>query len=304
MTSDFEEQSDAGLLNFGNAETGARTMLFAENKTPTARRAIQALRSHGWIYLAEAALLALFMISACAFTVLSEYPESPVHQAIPSPVVRRALIGVAMGLTTTALIYSGWGKRSGAHMNPAVTLCFLRLGKIEVWDATFYIVAQFIGAAVGVGLSRAVANSVITHPAINDLVTLPGDSGIFAAWIAEFGISFVLMATILSLNRFPRLITRTGIFVGVLVAIYITFEAPLSGTSMNPARTLGSAICAGLFTGLWVYFTAPVLGMLAAVELGRALAANPGQLCAKLTHSHKTPCIIKCNCMEQSPNLH
>src|SRR5271163_2539074 len=80
--------------------------------------------------------------------------------------------------------------------------------------------------------------------------------------------------------------------------MYVTFEEPLSGTSMNPARTLGSAIFADLFTGLWVYFTAPVLGMLAAVEVSRVLAANPDRLCAKLTHGHKTPCILKCHCME------
>jgi aquaporin Z len=273
-------------------------MVFADNKTPTARRAIQAMSSHGWIYLAEAALLGLSMTSACAFTVLFEFPNSPVYQAIASPFVRRALIGVAMGVTAIALIYSRWGKRSGPHLNPAITLCFLRLGKIDVWDATFYIVAQFIGAAVGVGFSRAVAKSVITHPAINYVVTVPGHSGIVVAWIAEFGISFVLMGTILILNRFPRLITRTGIVAGVLVAIYITFESPLSGTSMNPARTLGSAILAQLFTGLWIYFTAPVLGMLAAVEICRVLAANPDRLCAKLTHSRKTLCIIKCNCLD------
>ena len=217
-------------------------MVISESKTATANSVIGALRSHGWIYLAEAALLALYMIADCAFTVLFEYPGSPVHRAIPSPFVRRALLGVAMGVTAIALIYCRWGKRSGAHMNPAITLCFLRLGQIDGWDATFYIIAQFIGGAAGIGFSRAVAGPLITHPTINHVVTLPGDCGVFAAWIAEFGISFVLMGAIVSFNRSPRLITRTGIIVGVLIALCILFEMPLSGTSMNPARTLGSGM--------------------------------------------------------------
>jgi aquaporin Z len=276
----------------------ARTIAFADNTTRTRHPAIEAMKSHWWVYLAEAALLALFMISACAFAVLFEYPNSPVHQAIPNPFMRRGLMGLAMGLTVVALIYSPWGKRSGAHMNPAITLCFLRLGKIDAWDATYYIVAQFIGAAAAIGFSRLVAKPLMTHPAINYIVTVPGGPGTIAAWIGEFGISFFLMRMILSFNRFPRLITRTGVFAGVLVAIYITLEAPLSGASTNPARTLGSAMFAELFTGLWVYFTAPVLGMLAAVEISRLLAANPDRLCAKLTHSYKTPCILRCNCMD------
>ena len=75
-------------------------------------------------YLMEAALLGLFMISACAFTVLLEFPGSPVRQAVPDPGIRRFLTGLAMGTTAIALIYSPWGKQSGAHFNPAMTLTF------------------------------------------------------------------------------------------------------------------------------------------------------------------------------------
>ena len=85
------------------------------------------------------------MVSACVFTVLLEYPGSPVYQAIADPFLRRALIGLAMAATAITIVYSGWGKQSGAHFNPAVTLAFLRLKKIAPWDAAFYIVAQFAG---------------------------------------------------------------------------------------------------------------------------------------------------------------
>src|SRR5262245_56889676 len=113
-----------------------------------------ALRQHWPEYLIEGALLGLFMISAVLFTVLLEQPVSPVHQAIANPHLRRMLIGVAMGLTAIALIYSPWGQRSGAHMTPATTLTFLRLGKVQPWDAAFYIVAQFLGGVLGVLVAK------------------------------------------------------------------------------------------------------------------------------------------------------
>src|SRR5580704_16381166 len=94
-------------------------------------------RQHWPEYLMEAAELGIFMVSAGVFTVLLECPGSFAHQVIPDPNLRRALIGVAMGATATGLIYSPWGKRSGAHMNPAVTLTFLCLGKIPRVDAFF-----------------------------------------------------------------------------------------------------------------------------------------------------------------------
>ena len=83
------------------------------------------------VYAMDGALLGLFMVSACLSVALLEHPASPARQLIASDFVRRALVGIAMGLTAVGLIYSPWGKRSGAFMNPAMTLCFMRLGKLE-----------------------------------------------------------------------------------------------------------------------------------------------------------------------------
>jgi aquaporin Z len=256
-----------------------------------------ALYAHWKIYAIEAVLLGSFMVSACAFTVLLEYPGSPVAQNMPSPFARRMLIGIALALTATTLIYSNWGKQSGAHMNPAITACFLRLGQMAPWDAVFYIIAQFIGGILGVVLCRVLAKPLIIHPSVNYVVTLPGPYGVVAAWFAEFGMALALMATILGVNRFPGLIKRAGFFAGGLIALYVTFEAPVSGASINSARTLGSARVAELFTGIWIYFTAPVAGMLTAVEIHRFLSRQPHRLCCKLTHSRKIPCLIRCNCL-------
>src|SRR5574342_250979 len=102
-----------------------------------------ALARHWPEYLMEAAGLGIFMLSACLFDVLLEHPASPFRQAIADPLTRRMLMGVAMGLTAVVIIYSPWGMQSGAHLNPAVTLSFLRLGKVAIWDGVFYVLAQF-----------------------------------------------------------------------------------------------------------------------------------------------------------------
>src|SRR6185437_2275530 len=99
---------------------------------------LAALKSHWPEYLMEAGCLGLFMISAFAFGSLLEHPASPVHRAIPHPLLRRSLMGLAMGTTAICIIYSPWGKQSGAHINPATTLTFYRLGKISRPDAILY----------------------------------------------------------------------------------------------------------------------------------------------------------------------
>ena len=144
------------------------------------------LRQHWPEYLIEAWALGMFMVSA-------EYPGSPLHQAIGNPDLRRALIGIAMGLTAIALIYSPWGQRSGAHMNPAVTLAFLRLRKISRRDAVMYIAAQFIGGTLGILLVKALCQSAFAEAPVSYVVTIPGPQGTWLAFAAEFAISAVLM---------------------------------------------------------------------------------------------------------------
>ena len=268
-------------------------------KRSAVNSAAQALRARWRIYPIEASLLGAFMISASVFTALLWHPRSPAVGAIPGSFIRMALTGLAMGATAVGLIYSPWGRRSGAHMNPAVTLSNVRLGKLGGWDAAFYIAAQFIGGVLGMLVARLALGEIVGHPSVHFVATVPGAYGVRTAWIAEFAIAFVLMTTLLSINRFPRLAPWSGYFAGVLVALYITFEAPLSGMSMNPARTFGSAFVGHVWTALWIYFTAPVLGMLSAVEVQRLTVTQPRHLCCKLSHCPKIPCVIRCNCTAQ-----
>lgn len=211
-----------------------------------------ALQRHWPEYLMEAAGLGLFMISACVFGVLLEHPSSPLHQAIENPLVRRALMGIAMGLTAVSIISSPWGQRSGAHINPAVTLTFFALGKIERWDAALYIVFQLLGGAGGVMAAEAIIGLPLRHSAVNYVPTVPGSGGPWVAFGAECLISFVLMSTMLLVSNSKRWASRTPLFAGVLVALYITLEAPVSGMSMNPARTFASAFAAQEWMALWV----------------------------------------------------
>jgi aquaporin Z len=253
---------------------------------------IRALRQHWPEYLIEAGALGLFMLSAACFTALLEHPGSPIRQAIPSSDVRRALNGVAMGLTAIVLIYSPWGQQSGAHMNPATTLTFLRLGKVKPWDALFYVAAQFLGGLCGALLAKSVLGNVIEHPAINYVTTVPGMAGVAVAFGAEAAIACGMMLMVLFATNTPRLARFTGLFAGTLVFLYITFEAPLSGMSLNPARTAASALPSGIWTAGWIYFTAPILGMLLAVELYRLAKGLAHIGCPKLQHGIRQRCIF------------
>ena len=243
-------------------------------------------------YAIEAALLGLFMISACGFTVLLEHPRSPAHLAVPDPTLRRALMGLAMGGTAVALIYSPWGMRSGAHFNPATTLAFLRLGRVPRRDAIAYVGAQFVGGALGVLVADLTLGQLIADPATRFAATLPGRAGVPAAFAGEVAITFVLMSVILRVSNHPMRAHLTGLCAGALVALYITVEAPLSGMSMNPARTLASALFARDWTALWLYFTAPPLGMLLAAELYVRRRGRAAVFCAKLHHRNEQRCIF------------
>jgi aquaporin Z len=241
----------------------------------------------------EAAGLGAFMVSACVVVALLEHPASPVHAFLPAATVRRLLVGLAMGATAIAIIYSPWGRRSGAHINPAVTLTFLRLGRIAKADAFFYVCGQFAGGVAGVALSRLVLGPAVAHPSVDWVVTVPSPAaGALGAAAAEGFISFVLMLTILFVGGSSRGARYTGLCAGTLVATYIVLEAPISGMSMNPARTSASAVFAGEWTALWVYLTVPPVAMLLAADVYLATRGTSRRACAKLHHASDVRCIF------------
>ena len=259
-----------------------------------------ALANHWPEYLIEAGGLGVFMVIAGICVMIAEAPATT--QALASPGLRRALIGIAMGLTAISIIYSPWGMRSGAHLNPAVTLTFLRLRKIAPADATFYVIAQFAGGAAGTLILAALLGDRFTLPPISAAATLPGSWGATGAFAAEVAIAFVLMATVLRANGSPVLMRWTGVYAGLLVALYIAIEAPLSGMSLNPARSVASAVPSGLWHGIWIYLIAPPIGMLLAAEFHiRRGGQTP---CAKLHHDRNRHCIFRCECAAAEETIH
>ncbi len=255
----------------------------------------RAFRDHLPEGLAEALGLGLFMVSACLFAVLLEGSGSALKASLPAPFVRRALMGLAMGGTAVGLICSPWGQRSGAHLNPAVTLAFLRLGKVRWEDAALYVGWQAVGGAAGVGAAALLLGPArLSDPGVGWVATLPGAAGVPGAFGGEALISFLLVSTVLAVSSHPRGARLTPWVAGALVALFITFEAPLSGMSMNPARSLASALFAGRWDAFWLYVAAPLLGTLAAAELHLRARGASSVWCAKLHHRNARRCIFLC----------
>jgi aquaporin Z len=226
------------------------------------RGAAGALRASWREGLMEAALLGAFMVAASLGAALLEHAGSPVHAWLSqAPVTRRVLMGLAMGLTAVGLIRSPWGRRSGAHFNPAVTLVAWRLGRMDGARAALYVACQHAGAVAGMALAALVLGGALDAPGVRHVLTQPGDAGVAGAFGGEVAISFVLMGGVLLLSARPALERHAPLLAGGLLAAFIAFESPFSGTSLNPARSLGSAWSAGDYRWLWLYYAAPVLGM-------------------------------------------
>ena len=257
----------------------------------------QAFTQHWPEYMIEGVCLGLFMISACAFSALLEHPASPVRASLTNADARRFLIGLAMGLTAILLIYSPMGQRSGAHMNPATTLTFYTLGKVERWDAVFYMLSQFVGGVLGVLVSFALMGATLAHRNVNFAITRPGERGEAAAFIGEASIAFLLMTAILNISNSHKYARFTGLAAGIMVMLFITLEAPLSGMSMNPARSFASGFVGMQWSGIWIYFVAPAIGMMTAAEVFVRRRGIHSVICAKLNHMGTARCIFRCGYM-------
>lgn len=247
------------------------------------------------LYICEATELALFMLSACTFTIFFFDPSWPASHWFPSAMIRRALMSIAMGITAVLIIQSQMGRRSGAHFNPAITLTYFRLGKIKLWDAVFYVFFQFIGAVFGVAVAATIFGSSLSRPSVNYVVTIPGRYGTAAAFFAELFMASVLMTLVLLLSNRVHLATYVSYVVGGLIVFCVFVFAPVSGFSINPARTTGSAFFAGVWTAGWLYFVAPLLGMFAAAEVYVRINGRDRVLCAKLHPDSAFRCPFVCH---------
>ena len=218
-------------------------------------------------YFQEALGLAIFMFSACFFGALLEGQTSSFHLSIPNGFVRMIIMGILMGTTALFIFYSPFTAPSGSHINPAVTLSFLRTGKICHWDALFYILAQFIGGTIAVYIMQWSVGKLLVDAPVNSVVTVPGKNGTWPALIMELLIAFVTMTMVLFTSENARLRKYTRALSGCLVCTWVIVAGPVSGFGMNPARSFASAFPSGIWTSFWIYAFIPIIGMLLATEV-------------------------------------
>ncbi len=245
---------------------------------------------HWRLYAIEGTLLGAFMLSASCFCVALEHEASPIRRAIPGALARRALMGLAMGVTAAALIYSPWGRDSGAHFNPAVTLAFWGLDRVATCDAIGYVAGQFVGGVAGMLAARTILGSALAR--VRFAATLPGPRGAPAAAGAELVVAFAHLLAVLLLANAPATHRYTGLAAGAMVACWIVLVGPVSGFSINPARSVASAIVARNPRHVWIYLTMPVIGMGAAALAYTALDRRV--FCAKLMHGGSASCPFRC----------
>jgi aquaporin Z len=239
------------------------------------------------LYACELAGTALMLFWGVTAVALMWGTGSPVP-AITNPVLRRLVTGLLFAGGATAVVYSPIGQRSGAHINPAITLAFWQLGKIPTGDAVAYVVAQFLGAIIGVAAAAAAWGDLVRS--VHYAVTMPGEGWQWiGAFLAEAISTFLLAFTIFICINKPKIAARTGVIAGSLVALLVMIEAPISGTSLNPARSLAPALFVPVFRDQWIYFAAPALGaVLAAIVVRDRWGSST--VCAKLYHTATYPC--------------
>ena len=248
---------------------------------------------HWPLYIFEGVELALFMISACVFTVILFDPSFPVQNKLPDPALRRLLMG-AYGLNGNShhsLLY-GQALRSAfqsGHVNlpssgkdlsdlTPVSTCYA----IHWWCRWGRCVSLFLGRP-------------LNDPSVMYAETVPGKYGTGAAFAAEAFMAALLMGVVLWASNRPSLAPWTGYFVGILITFYVLLFAPVSGFSINPARTMASAVFADGWTAIWLYFSAPLLGMLFSAEVYIRSQGSDRILCAKLHPDPAYECPFLCH---------
>lgn len=231
----------------------------------------------------------LLVLVGCSFVVLDFAPHSPVVQWIPDAGARRALTGFLFGTTGGLIAVSTLGKISGAHINPVVTLVFWLQKKLSGRLALQYVGAQLAGAIVGAFLLSRIFGSWAS--ALHDAATLPGTSGVWVAVLGEIGSTICLVVGLLLFLRSPVLRKYTPAIFAPLYAFLVWAEAPLSGTSTNPARSLGPQLISHTWHAWWIYWVGPATGGLMGIGIMLGLFPWLWQEIevAKLYHFHHDP---------------
>ena len=249
----------------------------------------------------EASEIAILMLSTCISGTLLYSRDSPLIRGDVSRTLRSMLMGAAVAITTFLIIRSPFGRRSGAHFNPSLTLAFFWLGRVHRWDAAGYILSHFAGAIAGVLAARQIVGVSLSVPPVRYMITLPGDYGSPVAFLGEFLLAALLMSVVLYASNHRLLVRFSPLFVALVTVCYYGFSSSISGFSVNPARSFSSALFAWIWQGIWIYFVAPCLGMLAAAILYIRKRGRDGVYCAKVFHDLHSACPFPCRFLRLYP---
>jgi aquaporin Z len=217
------------------------------------------------LFFSELVGTALLLAVGLSAVILDFGTGSPIAQVIPSSGLRRLVTGFLFGTTGGLIALSPVGKESGAHINPVVTLAFWLMGKMRGSHAVGYILAQLAGAVLGAVPLLAWGQ---VGRSINFGATQPGSGyGPWLAMLGETATTFALIGGLFFFLRHPHIRNFTPAIFPFLYATMVFLEAPISGTSTNPARSLGPAVISGAWRDWWVYWLGPLVGTLIGVAV-------------------------------------
>jgi aquaporin Z len=236
---------------------------------------------------AELVGTAILVAAGGSLVIVGFGAGSPVAALLPDAGLRRALTGFLFGSVGALIALSPLGKVSGAHINPAVTLAFWLERKLRTELAAGYVVSQLAGGILGALVLRAWGRM---GESVAFAATVPGPAGAWTAALGEAAATFGLIAGLFVFVGHARLRAFTPALFPFLYALLVWFEAPLSGASTNPARSLGPGLVSGAMSGWWVYWVGPVVGTVAVVVLHRAPWARTLEIrVAKVFHFGHDP---------------
>lgn len=209
-------------------------------------------------YIAEAIGTAVLVAFGCGAALVHGMPDGPSGTGILG-------IAFAFGLCIVAMAYS-IGNVSGCHINPAVSLAMLIRKKMDTKDFIGYVVAQIVGAIAGAGLLYAIVGPKIFNAGgggcncYGDISTAGLGAG--QAFLAEVVLTFCFLMAIIGVTSKAEYASVAGLVIGLSLTLVHIFGIPLTGTSVNPARSIGPALFMGgdYLKQLWVFIIAPLVG--------------------------------------------
>ena len=224
-----------------------------------------------WLVLrAELVGTAALVLVGLSLVILMFGEGSPIPGVLPSEGWRRLITGFLFGTTGALIALSPVGKRSGAHINPIVTLAFRLMGKLDLRTSLGYVVAQLAGAILG---SVPLLAWGAMGRSVSFGATFPGEGySVGAVLLGEVITTFAMVTLLCVFLGFRRIRPFTPAIFPILYAVMVYAESPISGTSTNPARSLGPAVISGQWEGWWIYWVGPVIGSVAACVACSALA--------------------------------